>query len=239
VVTAIPTGVGFWSGFIAIGNLVPRRGGDDETVPSDGRQILELLKRPAKGDDDAILLGKVSCLNEIERHKLAADLALSGRLNSKFGPWLLVSAVYAIYRTEGPAKAIDCYFSRRAEVEEGADLDDELHKSGMAWLKSTVAGCAMRADDPEWTEISDQYSADAVASLPNEPAIGGLRGSWMVRNDQVKEGLRLLTQAIRKNINSPTRAEYCKDLALGWRTLGDEVKAFAFEDLESYLSTRV
>jgi hypothetical protein len=233
----VPSGVAAFSGIFAIASLIPRTR-MDEAIGSDGRQLLGLLRSREK-DAGAVRFVQASGLIEIGRLEQAAKLLREGPLDGKYRFWLLTSAMSALYRTEGPRAALDYYLQRRGELAAIPADADQVVRSGAAWAKSSVAGCAMELEGEQAAEMAETLSAEAVAELPGDVLIKSVRGAWLVRHGRIEEGIGLLTNSIRAAPVTKYRDETCAELARAWRTLGDEARARGYEALREHVATTI
>jgi hypothetical protein len=226
-------GVGLAEGSTAIRNLRPSRFRDG--TASDGQQLLDLLRRrqPLSGRDEAHL--QIIDLIAMGRFGEAAELAECAASESTSRVEFLSMAIHCRSRADGDLAALDFYAKSGCGAADASLETDESSRAAIAWLRANLAWCAIKADQVSWTRQADSYSESALEIVPTAPEMKGTRGAWLIRHGHVKDGLDLLTEAVRNVADPLDRAEFCRFLSLGHRNNGDLIFADEFENLGRHL----
>ena len=239
ITTSALSGFGFSMAFMAVVNLIPQRFGDGGTVASDGRQLLNLLRKRSDSNPDILRLAKVTGLIQMNRFDDAAKVALAVSDSSELRSLFFAQAIHCLSRSRGDAAAMDCYMSRMTGSLPSVGPNVLLDRDPLPWLEANVAWSALKSEDRRYRDLIEPMSAAALDAVPDAPDMKGTWGAWMVESGHADEGLPFLFQAVRAATDPIDRADFCIYLAKGSRAIGDEVQAEGFEQLRRHLLTTV
>jgi len=234
VVAAALAGFGIFNMFIAIYNLVPRSAGDIESVPSDGRQLLDTLKPRAKADPVWRQVQRLSGYGHMGRYDEAVAAARDDWQRSPLKFFIASLIQHNLSRGQGERAALAFYFTHEDAFQVRDDLNSD-DRASLAWVWANAAWSAIKLDDPGLAELAGRMAAAAIATVPDRPETEGTYGAWLVSTGRAKEGLPLLLRAVRTIHNPVDKADFCTFLARGWRREGNERRAAQYDALRAHL----
>lgn len=230
ILSAACVGFGVFNLFMGLFNLIPQRTGDDETVPSDGQRLLNLLGKATKpaAPPDVLHYVHVCALSDMERHEEVIALALDGWETSRLKHGLATSMMHNLSRGRGDQAVIDFYLAHQDELQGDPDK--------RCWIDVNVAWSALKLGDSSLAPLAAETAETAMQVVPDHPAALGTYGAWLISVGQAAEGLPLLIGAARTIDNNIDKADFCRFLARGWRAIGDTNRAETTEALAAYLT---
>jgi len=236
VVAAVFAGFGAFNLLVAIYNLVPRRFGDNETVASDGRQLLNTLKRRAIPNPPIRQMRLAAGYSYMGRYGDAATTAMNEWQATPLKFFFAIQILHNLSRGQGDRAAIDFFFANESEFQERDETDTTI-KSNLAWVRANVAWSALKLDDPALSELAGRMAEAAIAAVPDHVEMRGTYGAWLVSVGREEEGLPLLVGAARGIDSTIDKADFCDFIARAWRQKGDPKKAAQYEALQAHLRT--
>jgi hypothetical protein len=228
LISAAFAGVAISQGATALFNLIPQRFGDNETVASDGMQLIRLLRPQTMMELELRRFHQANGLIRLERFDQAAELAMASATGSQIEPLLVALAMHAISKGKGDAAAIDWYLANNFDPHNMSPLTSADGPKMRAWLQGSVAWHAIKAGRSDLQQMIDDYSRRALEAWPESPQIEGTRGAWLSQRADVI-GLKMLTDAVRRMPDGEERAEFCAVLAARLKREGDGARASGFE----------
>ncbi len=238
IIAAALAGFGLFNGLIAITNLIPRRFGDNETVPSDGRQLLNMLK---PGEPPNPLLLQIYHATEYSYMGRYDDAVAAAKANEQWHttPLKLFFAIQIFHnlsRGQGERAALDFYFAHQNEFQDPDNVGADA-LSSLPWIQANVAWSALKLGDPELAELAARMAEAAIAAVPDNPEIVGTYGAWLVSVGRGGEGLPFLVRAARAIGNNIDKADFCRFIASGRYQQGDATRAETYTALEAHIRT--
>ncbi len=238
VLAAAFAGFGAFNLFVAVYNLIPRRAGDDETVASDGRQLLDTFEARATPNPLLRQMRLAAGYSDLGRYDEAVATAIDNWRATPLKLFFAVQILHNLSRGRGDRAAIDFYLAHHAEFEDHEDADAET-RSSLAWVWANVAWSALKLADPAFCELANRLAAAAFVVVPDRDEIRGTYGAWLVSVGRSGEGLPLLVQAARGIDNAIDKADFCGFIARGWHQRGDAARAELFDALVVHLRRSV
>jgi hypothetical protein len=218
-------------------NLIPRNTGDNESMPSDGRQLLNTFKPCRSPDPELLQLGRASSYGHIGLYSEALAVAKIDWQASPLKVVLAAMILHLLSRAEGDHAAIDFYLAHEVELlpVENSSPDD---KAGFPWLWANVAWSAVKLGEPDLADRVGHMAEAAMAAAPDHPEIQGTYGAWLISIDRPEEGIPHLVGATRMIESSIDKADFCRFIARGLRRKGDEQRAAQYDALQAYLKSK-
>ncbi len=237
-IAAIFLGFGFFNALGTVFNLIPSRFGDNETVPSDGRQLLNLFKRGEPPNPRLLQIGRIINYSHMGRYAEAVATAQENQEWHSPSSKLILAAqiLHDLSRSQGNRVALDFYFAHQAEFENPENIDADA-TSGVPWIQANVAWSALKLGDPAVAELAGRMAEAAIAVVPDKPDMWVVHGAWLVSVDRSDEGLPFLVRAARTISNNIDKADICAFIARGWRQKENASLAQVYEALEAHIRT--
>ena len=223
--------------FTGVFNLISMKRGDAESVGSDGRQLIGLLRSPTQQSGEEPLVPTGAQVTLERDFSAAGEEALRGLKADPLDMSLLSYALHCVSRAEGDQTAMDC-FDRHRDIlarAEAAAPERPAVSAGLPWVYTNVAWSALKSGAAERMAQAEDYSERALAALPENPESQGTRGAVRIAQGDVVCGMPLLLGAARHISDPIDKADFCTYLAEGERRAGDSSKAAAFEALRRYI----
>ena len=197
-------GVILWTNIYLLGfNLFPHKA--QVAVGSAGTDGWAMLKAPRLTDEDLrkrfasfYILETVSAAENGNSHG-ARESAEKGIALYPDDPNMLNALGYAYVNSNE-------YLKSRQIFLQALNTNQELPIATKALLMNNVAFANILLDDPALLPEADSYSDQAYQALSWEPAIVGTRGGVLVALNRTDEGLELLKQALKKNLDKRGKA---------------------------------
>jgi hypothetical protein len=203
----------------------------DRTIPSDGRRLVELWRRPA-ARDYAILH------DSFRGHRLLAEKRWRDARTHLAAAWdgsaaragFLAALLHVIDQDEGREAALACYLEHRAAVEACADPPALQH----AYVWSSAAWLALRSGAPSNFELADALSERALAVDASAAALQATRGAVLMAKGERDAGRTLLIKGLRETADRAAKAEILSFLVEQTSLDGDAIAADRFAALERH-----
>lgn len=230
---------GYLNLIMAIYNLIPRRFGDNDSVVSDGRRLLDLLvKLPTEADPSQTQLLRIIGYSSLRRYEEMIKTASEAWQTAPLKYVLAAVIADGLSRTQGDRAALDFYIAHEGEFQGSGDVahDREGH---LHILQSTIALCALKLGDPVFAQLSEALSKEAFETDPDRSEMQGAYGAWLLSIDNIDEGLPLLTQGTRASESLLDKADFCIFLARASHLKGDPQRAATYDALQAHLRARL
>ncbi len=207
---------------LLIGNLLPTRSvGASGRLGTDGWELLHLLlQKPEEEKNWNLAYYWMEAMDSMERSDHAAALRWTEqglRLHPE-QPGLTVLRGNALIKLKRFAEARGIY----AGVLPFKEAKEPVFRYT---LYNNIAFADILLKDPQWLPEADQYSAEALRHIGWSPAIIGTRGAVLVEMGRPDEGIRLLLQAMAKEINTSDKASDAFHLAVAERWRGNDAES--------------
>jgi Zn-dependent protease len=237
VLAAAFAGFGLFSLFVGVYNLIPRRFGDNETVASDGRQLLNLLKPQTPPSPLARRMQDAAGYSYMGRYDDAVATAMNDWQSTPLKLFFANQILHNLSRGRGDRAAIDFYLANAREFEDHDDADADT-RSGLAWIWANIAWSAVKLGDPAFSDLAKRLVDAAIAIVPDRDEFRGTYGAWLVSVSRSGEGVPLLVQAARGIDNNIDKADFCDFIARAWRQENDPQRAATYDALAAHLRTK-
>ncbi len=234
IIAAAFAGFGLFNLLVAVFNLIPRRSGDDESVASDGRQLLNILKPRATPNPLLRRIHVAAGYSYLGRYDDAVATAKQDWQASPLKLFFATQILHNLSRGQGERAAIDFYLAHEGEFADKVDTDVEK-RSSLAWVWANVAWSAVKSGDPAFSHLASRLAEAAFAAVPANPEISGTYAAWLISVGREEEGLSRLVQAARVIDNDIDKADFCRFIAQGWRQKGDQHRAAQYDALHAHL----
>jgi len=227
-------GFGLFSLLVGVYNLIPRRFGDNETVASDGRQLLNLLKPQTPPNSLAHQMQRAAGYSYMGRYDDAVAMAMNDWLATPLKFFFANQILHNLSRGRGGRAAIDFYLANEREFEDHDNADADT-RSGLAWIWANVAWSAVKLGDPVFSDLAKCLVEAAIAIVPDRDEFRGTYGAWLVSVGRSDEGLPLLVQAARGIDNTIDKADFCDFIARAWHQKSNPQRAATYDALAVHL----
>jgi Zn-dependent protease len=237
ITTAI-AGVALAQVFMAVANLIPMRGGENNMLKSDGQRLLGLIRSRPRSDPGFPIYQRIVGLIQSHRFEEGAKVALGAVDSSDHVLFVMAQALHCVSRARGDAAAVNCYLEHAHDVEQAIGRGGEVDLDFVPLLQANVAWSALKADRKDLHDLVARFSQEALEAFPAAPEMRGTQGAWLIENGNYQEGLALLTEAVRTVVDPLDKADFCIFLARGWKALGDMSRSEGYAQLREHLIGR-
>ncbi len=236
-IAAAFAGFGIFSLIVGLYNLIPRRFGDNETVSSDGRQLLNLLKPRPTPDPMVRQVRRVAGYSYMRQYAAALTAALEDWQASRYRFLLAALILHNLSRDQGDRAALGFFLMHEVELRVGEDVNAG-DKESLAWVWAYVAWSVLKLDDAAFAELAARAAAAAIEALPDKPEIQATYNAWLVSVGRAEEGLSRLVRATREIDDTLDKAEFCDFLSRTLRQRGNPRRAATYDALQIHLRAR-
>jgi len=224
----------WWTNVVLLGNLAAlfvnlfpsQHSSPNGPVPNDGLQLLMLMRwSRSEAEQQPLLYYCLECLDLRRRRNFEAALAVCAEGDEQFPNRLPLRMCRGLCEIDlsrfEAARQTFLDFRGNPEVTPAAD----------AILLNNVAWVDLLTGDPSLLTEAGECSARAFQAIPWVPEIKGTRGSVLIEQGEVSEGMELVRQALEDNEDHANKALNAAFLALGYVRQGAIKEAQAMSEL--------